>query len=94
MEGRKEKRTPESTSVIVSSGLLPVVAEFASTENVSSHGIRLRTDRPWKQGTRVLLQPSQGGPWMPARVVYCRTLQSKTFAVGLEFLPSASDSMA
>jgi len=91
MDGRKEKRNLESISVLISSGPQPVVAEYASTENVSSYGVRLRTDRPWWPEARVLLQPAQGGPWLPARVVYCRTLQPRTFAVGLQFLSSARD---
>jgi PilZ domain len=63
-----------------------VLAEYASTENVSSYGVRVRTDRPWKLNTRVLLKTSQTETWAPARVVYCRTLEAKVFAVGLEFL--------
>ena len=63
-----------------------MVAEYASTENVSSYGVRVRTDRPWRLNTRVLLKTSQTETWAPARVVYCRTLEAKVFAVGLEFL--------
>lgn len=94
MDGRREKRNFQSLTVLISCGARPMVAEYASTENVSAYGVRVRTDRPWKVDTRVLLKPSRGELWAPARVVYCRTLQAKRFAVGLEFLAAAYEWMA
>jgi len=93
MDGRKEKRTPHTLRVLLSSGLQPVVAEYASIENVSSYGVRLRTDRPWKLDARVLIRSSQGQSWASARVVYCQTVKSRMFALGLEFLSRANDWM-
>jgi PilZ domain-containing protein len=86
MDGRREKRSAQTLRVLLSSGAQPVVAEYAATENVSSYGVRVRTERPWKPDSRVLIKFSQGDLWARARVVYCQTLQSKTFALGLEFL--------
>lgn len=86
MDGRKEKRTPRTLRVLLSSGTQPVVAEYASTENVSSTGARVRTDRPWKRDASVLIKSTLGEPWGRARVVYCQALKSHAFAVGLEFL--------
>jgi len=99
MEGRKEKRSPRTLRVLLSSGAQPVVAEYASTENVSPYGVRVRTDRPWKLDASVLIRSSQGDPWASARVIYCQTLQSKglhskMFALGLEFLARTGDWMA
>lgn len=91
MDGRKEKRNPQSLTVLISSGTHPMVAEYASTENASSYGIRLRTDRPWTPNTPVLLKSQQGDFWARARVVYCRTLQPRTFAIGLEFVNRTED---
>ncbi len=62
-----------------------MLAERASTENVSSWGVRVRTERLWKPDTRVFVKCSKGDFWARARVVYCRTLQSTTHALGLEF---------
>lgn len=91
MDGRKEKRTPPRTHrVLLSSSLQPVVAEYASVENISSYGVRLRTERPLRPDTRVLIKSSQGESWASARVVYCQTLKSHTFALGLEFLARTS----
>lgn len=53
-------------------GLLPmriVVAEYASTDNLSPYGARIRTDRPWKRDTSVLIKSTLGAPWARARVV-------------------------
>jgi hypothetical protein len=84
--GRREKRRPQRFVVLLSNGTKPVVAECASTENISANGARVRTVRPWKQDSRVLVKSSLGELRARARVVYCQTLPDSTFAVGLEFL--------
>ena len=86
MEGRKEQRTSHTHRILLSSGLQPVVAEYASIENISSYGVRVRIERPLRPDTRVLIKSSQGASWASARVVYCQSLKSHTFALGLEFL--------
>lgn len=93
MDGRKEKRTPRTQCVLLSSGLQPIVAEYASIENVSSYGVRVRTERPLRPDTRVLIRFSQGDCWARARVVYCQTLKSHTFALGLEFPAGTNDGL-
>src|SRR5262249_34455273 len=84
--GRRERRSPKKFVVLLSNGTKPVVAECASTENVSDNGVRVRTVRPWKQDTRVLVKSPLGELRAEARVVYCQALPDTTFAVGLEFL--------
>lgn len=91
MDGRKEKRTPRTLRVLLSSGTQPVVAEYASTENVSPFGARVRTDRPWKRDASVLIKSTFGEPWARARVVYCQMLKSHSFVLGLEFLSRTGD---
>lgn len=93
MDGRKEKRTPRTLRVLLSSGTQPVVAEYASTENVSSYGARIRTNRPWKSDALVLITSASGEPWARARVVYCQTLKAHTFALGLQFMARTRDWM-
>ena len=61
--------------------------ESASLENISSNGLRVWTERPWKPNTPVLFKSSQGD-WLRARVIYCQSLDAKSFAVGLE-LPAS-----
>ncbi|SRR6266581_6150409 len=86
MDGRREKRNPHRLQVLLSSGSQPVVAEYASVENVSSYGARVQTERPWRPDTPVFVKSAQGEFWARARVVYCQTVQAKRFAVGLQFL--------
>lgn len=86
MDGRREKRSPHRLQVLVSSGAQPMAAEYAATENVSSYGARIQAERPWRPDTRVFVKSDQGEFWARARVVYCQTLSSKRFALGLEFL--------
>ena len=88
-EGRRETRRPWKFEVLLSSGGQPMLAERASTENVSSRGVRVRTERLWKPDARVFVKSSRGDLWARARVVYCRTLRSTTHALGLEFFATA-----
>ena len=83
---RKEKRSADRFEVLLSNGTQPVVAECASTENISANGARVRTVRRWEPDTRVLVKSPLGELRCEARVVYCQTLRDTTFAVGLEFL--------
>ena len=85
-EIRKEKRNPEKLQVLLSQMAEPLLTESASTDNVSSHGMRVRTYRPWKRGTHLIVQSSKGELWGRAKVVYCQTLPVNTFALGLEFV--------
>lgn len=91
MDGRKEKRTPRTLRVLLSSSAQPVVAEYASTENVSPYGARVRTDRPWKKDACILIQSTLGEPWARGKVVYCHPLKARTFALGLRFLARTGD---
>ena len=75
--------------MLLSSGRQPMLAKRASTEHVSSRGVRVRTERLWKRDTRVFVKSSRGDLWARARVVYCRTLRSTTHALGLEFYATA-----
>jgi len=69
----------------------PMCGELASLENISSYGLRVRTERPWKPNTSVLFKSSQGD-WLRARVIYCQSLDTRSFAVGLE-LPASGRAM-
>jgi hypothetical protein len=87
MEGvRKEDRNSEKLQVLLGSTADPLVIESASTENVSSHGLRVRTERPWNRDTVLIILSSESELWARARVVYCQALSDNTFAIGLELL--------
>ena len=85
-EIRKEKRNPENLQVLLSCMAEPLLTEPASTDNFSSHGMRVRTHRPWKRDTHLIVQSSENELWGRAKVVYCQTLPANTFALGLEFV--------
>jgi len=90
-ESRKEKRNPEELQVLLSRMAEPLLTESASTENVSSHGMRVRTYRSWKRGTHLIVQSSKYELWGRGRVVYCQALPGGTFAVGLELTARTGD---
>ena len=90
-EIRKEKRNPEKLQVLLSRMAEPLLTEAASTDNVSSHGMRVRADRAWKQDTHLIVQSSEHVLWGRARVVYCQALSANTFALGLELLARTGD---
>ena len=89
MDERKEKRNHRTFLALLSSTRQPSAMALASTENISSHGMRVQTDRPWRLDTRLVVETSRGERSERARVVYCETLSNTTFAVGLEFLARA-----
>jgi hypothetical protein len=83
---RKEDRSSEKLQVLLGSTADPLAIESAWTEDVSSHGLRVRTERPWNRDTVLILLCSETDLWARARVVYCQALSDKTFAIGLELL--------
>jgi len=90
-EIRKEKRNLEKLQVLLSRMAEPFLTEAASTDNVSSHGMRVRTDRFWKRDTHLIVQSSEYVLWARARVVYCQPVSDRTFAIGLELTARTGD---
>lgn len=90
-EIRKEKRNPEILQVLLSRMAEPLITEPASTDDVSSHGMRVRTFRSWKRDTHLIVQSSEKQLWGRAKVVYCQTLPGNTFALGLEFVARSGE---
>lgn len=71
--------------MVLSSPARPLVTELTATENISSRGVRVQTERPWKPQAPVLVKSPAGELWARARVVYCHPLSGRTFALGLRF---------
>ena len=55
------------------------------TENVSTHGARVVSSKPWKRNERLNLH-SLGRFRARARVAYCEPLGVNSFAIGLQLL--------
>ena len=64
----------------------PLLKERAFTENLSSHGARVVTEREWRPRTTVLIFSPQAAWKSWAHIVYCQPLGTNTFAVGVELL--------
>jgi len=89
--GRTEKRIPLAVPVYLVSTKELRAVEKVTTENVSPHGARAVTSRPWEPGEQPRLSRRIGDYQLSAQVVYCHPLTGGSFCVGLEF---RSDSMA
>jgi len=83
-EVRREQRNPERLQVLISRMAEPLLTHPASTENVSSHGMRVRTQEFLKRDAYLIVQSSEYELWGRGKVIYCETLSDKTFAIGLE----------
>ena len=83
---RKEKRHPQAFHVQLSSTTDVLATKSALTENVSSHGMRVRIGHSWKPGTQALIKSPVRELWAGARIVYCQSLSRNSFALGLELL--------
>jgi hypothetical protein len=80
--GRSEGRIPQILAAEVSLSEESVPKETAVTENVSLHGARVTTVRPWQSGTRVLVTFLWDGVLSEGKVAYCHRKGSGGFAIG------------
>src|SRR5258706_8797950 len=84
-EGRRRTRNLERFLVQIFSEEKPLVSEACPTQNLSSLGARLITERAWPPNSCVVVESPSGDLWARARVVYCQPVSCRTFGVGLEF---------
>jgi PilZ domain len=91
LDARRHPRTPEQFLVQIFAVHALYVGELASVENISSHGMRVATERSWEVGSHVELKSPTGNTWARARVVYCLPHSPKGFAVGLDFVTQTSE---
>ena len=84
-DSRTEKR--QSMSVPVYLGALedPRPPEHTVTENVSPHGARVLSKRPWQPGEESIVTPLSGEFSLIARVIYCLPGAGDRFCLGMEF---------
>jgi len=64
----------------------PFVTEPVHTQNISTRGARVMTQRIWEPGTRLLIKSLRSDFWARTRVVYWRSFSNTRFAMGLEFV--------
>jgi hypothetical protein len=82
---RLEKRIPMTVPVHISEPEGAQEMEMVFTENVSSRGARVSSNRRWKPNERLEIESLRGNFRALARVAYCRP-QTVGFVIGLEFL--------
>jgi len=85
-DGRIEKRLPVPVPVYLASLREPRGREQTVTENVSPHGTRVTSKRPWRPGEEALIAPGTGEFPQVGRVVYCERKTEGRFCLGVEFL--------
>jgi hypothetical protein len=83
---RMENRIPMAVAVQISGNARVPGIEMTFTENVSTRGARILTQRSWRRNERVTVSLSPGDFNSRARVAYCEPLRDTGFAIGLEFL--------
>ena len=87
LSGRKERRLP--IVVVVRLAALEQVSgeshERTHTDNISSHGVRVLSTRPWQPGQHAEIIPENDEPPMRGEVVYCHRLDNDRFYVGVRF---------
>lgn len=82
-EGRGESRVPAGSFGQLELLGRPRDSECARFENVSAHGARILSRRPWQSGDRILITSR----WPPfcsaaANVVYCQNVRDGLYAIG------------
>lgn len=90
-DARSEARIPVMERVQLSSLDQLALTEPTNTQNISSRGARVMTQRIWEPGSRLLIRSLHSDFWARARVVYWRSFSSTRYAVGLEFLASTGN---
>jgi hypothetical protein len=83
-DGRSEKRIPQKLSTELSHPDESLPMERVFTENVSPHGARVTTGRPWQPGSRVLITFPEYDILSQGRIVYCQRVGSGEFCIGIE----------
>jgi hypothetical protein len=83
---RSEDRISKSEPVLLASVDQPLATENTRTQNISSNGARVITQRVWPPGSLVFVQSVRADFCARGRVVYWRSFSSSRFAIGLEFV--------
>lgn len=62
--------------------------ERTITDNISPHGVRVRSTCEWRRGEQAEIIPIKEGTPMRGEVVYCQKVENGRFFVGLKFASS------
>jgi hypothetical protein len=88
---RLDERLPLKIRVDLCSLDIRQRAQEGVTENVSAHGARVVSGRPWRKNQRLNVRSLPGDFRARARVVYCEPLARDEFAIGLQLLATVGN---
>ena len=88
---RAEKRIPMAVAVRISGHSAQPGQETTFTEDVSSCGAKVLSNRRWKVEERLLLATLTGNFRSVARVAWCRPVRDAGFAVGLQLAETSGN---
>ena len=88
---RLEERLPLTVRVDLCSLDVRFRSQEGITENVSAHGARVVSSRPWKRNDRLNLWSTPSDFRARARVAYCVSFGTGSFAIGLQLLASSGE---
>lgn len=83
--GRRERRLPVAVVVRLSGREGAEEEEKTYTDNLSAHGVRVKSTRAWRPGQQAEITPLNEESPVRGEVVYCQRLDDTRFFVGLEF---------
>jgi len=86
-DGRMEKRLPIAIVVRLNQAQdRPVnTAELAYTDNLSAHGARVISSRPWQIGEVAQVTCLKDEITIRGKIVYCQKLMDDRYCIGLNF---------
>ncbi len=86
LSGRMERRLPIVVVVRLAESKCASTdgEEQTYTDNISSRGARVYSNRPWQLGNAVQVTPRNEDPAC-GNVVYCQTLVDGRFVIGVKF---------
>ncbi len=85
--GRMEKRLPIAIVVRLAKEQDQPAngAELTYTDNVSAHGARVISNRPWKTGDVAMVTSLKEEVAIRGKVVYCQKREEGRYFIGLDF---------
>jgi len=84
--GRYEKRSAAAVAVMLTSLDPTFLTELTVTENISSRGARVVTERLWSANDSLVIKSLEGDLQSEARVVYRQPIRGDVYAIGLALL--------
>jgi hypothetical protein len=87
LDGRSERRLPIVVMVRLTQAERAGTdgEERTYTDNISAHGARAFSRRPWRPGSEVVVTPVNEESTTCGKVVYCQRLADDRYCIGVKF---------